>query len=87
MKTETRQPTRAKVNHKEGTLLHSLLTENRFWTFWMPDFTKKVYIQWGGKTKFKQVIKEARKHLGIKGFGEICYERQVQIKQPELTFQ
>lgn len=74
------------MKHEKGTLMHSLLTENRFWTFWLPDFTKKVYVQWGGKTKFKEVIKEARKHLGLKPQAEICYERQIQIKTPQLIF-
>lgn len=74
------------MKHEPGTLMHSLLTENRFWTFWLPDFTKKVYVQWGGETKFKEVIGEARKHLGLKPRAEICYERQVQIKEPQLIF-
>jgi hypothetical protein len=74
------------MTHKEGTLIYDLLTENRFWTFWMPDWSEKVYVQWGGKTKFSVVKNAARKYLGIKRNGLIGYERQTEIKNPKLIF-
>lgn len=65
------------------TLIEDLLTENRFWTFWKADWTRKVYVQWNGKTKFSQVIKAAEKKLKTKDIG---WERQVEIKKPQLIF-
>lgn len=66
---------------KKG-LVHDLLTENRYWTFWSSDWTKRINVFWEGKTKWKTIEAEIRKTLG-EGFG---YERQVQLRNPDLKF-
>lgn len=65
------------------TLVEDLLTENRFWTFWSLDWTKKVYVRWNGQTKFSKIIYDMKKRMKVK---ELGYERQVQIKTPEVTY-
>jgi hypothetical protein len=65
------------------TLIEDLLTENRYWTFWTPDWSKKVCIFWNGEIPFKNVIEVCKKHLGTK---EVGYERQVELKEPEIIF-
>ena len=69
------------------TLIQDLLTENRYWTFWTSDWSKKVNVLWGGKTPFKNVITGARRALKKTRGQEILYERQVQLKQPDISFE
>lgn len=44
------------------TLIEDLLTENRYWTFWSSDWSKKVRIVWGGKTKWKDICKKCARN-------------------------
>lgn len=67
---------------QNNTLINDLLSENRYWTFWSSDWSQRVNIFWGGKTKFSTITKQMIKQLG-KGCG---YERQVQLKEPDLSF-
>lgn len=67
---------------KNVTLIQNLLTENRYWTFWSADWSKRINIFWGGKTKFTSIKKKMIKQLG-EGCG---YERQVQLREPDITF-
>lgn len=65
------------------TLIEDLLTENRYWTFWKPDWSEKVHIFWDGKTPFKKVIQTCQEYLGAK---KLLYERQVSLKEPQIIF-
>ena len=65
-----------------NTLINDLLTENRYWTFWSKDWSKRINIFWGGKTKFKTITNKMIKELG-EGCG---YERQLQLRKPDVTF-
>lgn len=67
----------------ESNLIKDLLTENRYWTFWKSDWSECIYVFWGGKTKWKQIEEIVSKRLGA----DFIYERQVELKTPELTFE
>lgn len=67
----------------KNSLVEDLLTENRFWTFWSSDWSKKVYVYWGGKTSFKKIIEQISK---LDGMDDFVYERQVSLKSPDLKF-
>lgn len=63
-------------------LIQDLLTENRYWTFWSADWSKRMNVFWEGKTKFDTIKMEMTKKLG-NGFG---YERQVQLQKPDIKY-
>lgn len=68
------------------TLINDLLTENRYWTFWSSDWTVRVNVFWEGKTKWKDVVSAVRVKMNkVKG-EEVGYERQVQLRNPDLSF-
>lgn len=68
------------------TLINDLLTENRYWTFWSSDWTIRVNVFWEGKTRWKDVVAAVRVKMNkVKG-EEIGYERQVQLRNPDLSF-
>lgn len=71
------------------TLIEDLLTENRFWTFWSEDWNTRVNVQWNGKTKFKDVVKAVEKSTQFKTSASPMagYERQVDIKTPDIIFE
>lgn len=64
------------------TLIKDLLTENRFWTFWKSDYSERINVQWNGKTKFPDIIKEVEKKFGKK----FMYERNIAPEKIDLTF-
>jgi hypothetical protein len=66
----------------EKTLIEDLLTENRYWTFWKSDWSQHIYVFWGGKTNWKEVEKQMVQKLG-KG---LKFERQVELKEPQIVF-
>lgn len=68
------------------TLLQSLLTEDRYWTFWSSDWRIRVNVFWGGKTKWAQVKKAVSDKYFAKGKIEHGYERQIQIREPNISF-
>lgn len=59
-----------------------LLTENNYWTFWSNGWSKNYSVYWGGQIPFDSVKEALRGYLG-EGF---TYERQVEIKNPDLKF-
>ena len=67
----------------EKTLIQDLLTEDRYWTFWTSDWSKRINILWGGKTKFEDVKKTMMEKLGA----DCIYERQVELREPEISFE
>lgn len=71
-----------KTTRKKGTLIHTLLTEDRYWTFWAKGWTKKLRVTWNGKTKFAEIIKQMEEKLG----DGMMYERQIEVKEPDFTF-
>lgn len=65
------------------TLIKDLLTENKYWTFSSSDWTTRINVYWKGKTKWKDVEKEMVRILG----NGCVHERQVQLKDPDMTFE
>lgn len=75
------------------TLIQDLLTENRYWTFWSADWSTRINVYWEGKTKWSQVVSEVKKIMLSKHNGHLQdvhsmgYERQVQLREPDVTFE
>jgi hypothetical protein len=65
-----------------NTLTQDLLLENRYWTFWSSDWTKRINVFWLGKTKWNDIIEEMCSHLG----NDLIYERQVQLQEPDCLY-
>jgi hypothetical protein len=65
------------------TMKTDLLTENRYWTFWSSDWSKRINIKCNGETPFKKIVSEIKKKEGMKNCG---YERQVELRTPDITF-
>lgn len=66
-------------------LIQDLLTENKYWTFWSDSWTIKVNVLWNGKTKWSAVKKAISDQYFPHGMG-FGYERQVELKEPDITF-
>jgi hypothetical protein len=65
-------------------LVNDLLTENRYWTFWSENWQTRVNVLWNGQTPWEIVKNEMKiKYFRQVNFG---YERQVQLKNPDITF-
>lgn len=74
------------------SIMQDLLTENRYWTFWSGDFSIRVNVFWEGKTKWSEVVKAVKNKMlndfpgKLRTIHEMKYERQGELKKPDITF-
>lgn len=74
------------------SLVKDLLTENRYWAFWSGDWTVCIYIYWTGQTKWSEVVQAVKnemitRNVRLQAVHEIGYERQVQLREPDMSFE
>lgn len=70
------------MKKQTSNLVKDLLTENRFWTFWSSDWSKKLNVRWEGSIKFSDVLQTMKMKLGE----GIMYERSIEIQTPDIKF-
>jgi hypothetical protein len=74
------------------TLVQGLLIENRYWTFWSGDWKYRINIYWGGETKWKDVVRQVKQQMAaiagvsLHALHEMVYEREVQLREPDMSF-
>lgn len=66
----------------KNSITKDLLTENRYWTFWSSDWSKRINVYWEGKTKFSNICNALKIKLGK----DLTYERSVEIQEPDIQF-
>lgn len=76
------------------TFIQDLLTENRYWTFWSGDWSIRITVYWGGKTKWSEVVKGVKLRMlndypeKVRTIHDMGRERQVQPSaKPDLFFE